>query len=159
MGDKRKEGETELRPSHDTPGVHPQTPIPAGHLHLTLPTLPRRRNARNNNTISTNPTQQAMIKMVCLLLICQDTGKVIDSLLWKTAISRRYLGTHPSNHPQCHYISCYSARCVSKSKQAQGSKTGLTSPLKAQSVLPISLNHLTHQVHWAIALRGQVTKN
>lgn len=33
-------------------------------------TFPRRRNARNNNTISTNPTQQAMIKMVCLLLIC-----------------------------------------------------------------------------------------
>lgn len=37
---------------------------------LASVTFPLRRNARNNNTITTNPTQQAMIKLlVCLLLI------------------------------------------------------------------------------------------
>lgn len=84
---------------------HPPTnAIPVGQLYLALPTLPRRRNARNNNTISTNPTQQAMIKMlVCLSSICQDTDKVTGLWLLSTIISERYLGTHliprmPDNH-------------------------------------------------------------
>lgn len=109
LGDKRKEGKQKYPPPRtllESPQLcHPPTnAIPAGQLYLALPTLPRRRNATNKNTISTNPTQQAMIKMlVCLSSICQDTDKVTDLWLLSTIISERYLGTHlipqmPDNH-------------------------------------------------------------